>query len=57
MKNIFVIIYIFLFYITSLAQTADLRFVEVLNDGTNYDVKLQIQGSPSFKLGFFQFEI
>lgn len=51
MKNTLVIIYMFLFYIISFGQTADLRFVEVLNDGTNYDVKLQIEGNPSFNLG------
>ena len=33
------------------AQTADLQFIEILNNGTNYDVKVQIQASSSFNLG------
>ena len=34
-----------------LGQSADLQFVEMNNDGTNYDVKIQIEGSIAFKLG------
>lgn len=33
-----------------ISQTYDLRFIEVLNNGTNFDVKIQIQGSVEFKL-------
>lgn len=33
-----------------ISQTYDLRFIEVLNNGANYDVKIQIQGSVEFKL-------
>ena len=33
------------------AQTSDLQFEVVLNNGTNFDVKVQIQGSSTFKLG------
>ncbi|OGU30153.1 MAG: hypothetical protein A2057_05600 [Ignavibacteria bacterium GWA2_35_9] len=53
MKNIFKVLLCLLF-LTSLktyAQTCDLQFVVILNNGTNYDVKVQIQGSSSFKLG------
>lgn len=33
------------------SQTADLQFVEILNNGINYDVKIQIKGTPAFNLG------
>jgi len=35
----------------SYAQTCDLQFVQVNNDGTNYDVTVQIKASSSFGLG------
>lgn len=35
----------------SVAQTFDLQFVEVLNDGVNFDVKVQIKASSTFALG------
>ncbi len=52
MKKISTAIIIFLFSIlNSYAQTCDLRFVVELNNGTNFDVKIQIQGSVQFGLG------
>ncbi|MCP5064584.1 MAG: T9SS type A sorting domain-containing protein [Ignavibacteriae bacterium] len=40
-----------IFTIALSAQSANLQFVEILNDATNYDVKVQIQGSTPFALG------
>jgi hypothetical protein len=40
-----------LFVSTTVAQTFDLQFVEVLNDGVNFDVKVQIKASSTFALG------
>jgi hypothetical protein len=34
----------------SITQAYDLRFLEVLNNGTNYDVKIQIRSNSDFKL-------
>ena len=39
------------FALCAFAQTADVGFVFVSMDATNYDVKLQIRGSAAFKLG------
>jgi hypothetical protein len=38
-------------YLGASAQTCDLLFVQGTNDGTNYDVKIQIRASVAFKLG------
>jgi len=55
MKKLVTIFTIFLFFATSLiAQTYNLQFVVINNSGTNggnFDVKIQISGSSSFKLG------
>jgi hypothetical protein len=40
-----------LFSGSSLSQSADLRFVDILNNGTNYTAKIEIRGIPAFKLG------
>jgi hypothetical protein len=49
---LFTFISIFIFVGVKInAQTTDLQFVVELNNGTNYDVKVQIQGSSAFKLG------
>jgi hypothetical protein len=40
-----------LFSSTSLPQSADLRFAEILNNGTSYIVNVEIRGAPSFKFG------
>lgn len=45
------ILIILLSFVNASAQTCDLRFVVELNNGTNFDVKIQIQGSVQFGLG------
>ena len=40
-----------LFSSTSLSQSADLRFGEILNNGTNYIVNVEIRGALAFKFG------
>ena len=37
--------------VSASAQTSDLGFVQVTNDGTHYDVTVQIKASSSFNLG------
>jgi len=40
-----------LFSSSSLPQSADLRFVEIHKNGTNYTVNIEIRGVPVFKFG------
>ena len=50
-KNIAMIIVMFIMFCgISFAQTYDLNFVKVLNDGVHFDVKIQISGSETFKM-------
>lgn len=55
MKKAILLLIIFSSFTTILfAQTFNLRFVEITNNGTNggnFDVKVQISGSATFKLG------
>lgn len=51
MKKIILILILFLSGNYLFSQTFDLQYVQVLNNGTNFDVKIQARGSAGFKLG------
>src|ERR1035438_6171059 len=40
-----------LFGNSSLAQSADLRFADIIKNGTSYIVNIEIKGIPAFKFG------
>jgi hypothetical protein len=40
-----------LFSSFALPQSADLRFVQILNNNTNYKVNIEIKGTPAFMIG------
>jgi len=47
----FTTLFLLLISLNVYGQSADLQFVVILNDGTNYDVKVQIRANPTFNLG------